>query len=71
LSHGMSLHDEDVWIGDTGATTHSTEHVKHTFNHHDGTTEGALMGAYGRPAEVKLVVYIPCVMEDSKGGRTI
>jgi hypothetical protein len=36
---GLSLDDPDVWIGDTGATTHTTAYINDTVNHQNSRIE--------------------------------
>jgi hypothetical protein len=57
---GLSLNDPDVWIEDTGATTHNTAYIKNAVNHRTATSWDNIVGVTGPPAEAKLIVDIPC-----------
>jgi Zinc knuckle len=47
---GLNLSNPDVWIGDTGATTHNTSCKKNTINHHKATDQDNIIGVTGVPA---------------------
>jgi hypothetical protein len=69
---GLSLNDPDVWIGDTGATTHNTAYIKNTVNHRTATSRDNIVGVTGPPAEAKLIVDILCEMNcDRKNSKFV
>jgi hypothetical protein len=60
---GLSLNDPDVWIGDTGATTHTTAYINNTVNHQNARIEDNIVGISGPPAEARKIVDIRCESE--------
>jgi hypothetical protein len=64
---GLQLLDPNVWIGDTGATTHNTAFIENTINHQAAHAKDNILGISGPPAETKTIVDIPCeVVQDGK-----
>jgi hypothetical protein len=59
---GLSLSSPDVWIGDTGATTHNTAYIAGAVNQRKATAQDNIVGVTGALAEAKTIVDIPCVV---------
>jgi hypothetical protein len=59
---GMCLASPDVWIGDTGATTHNTAYIVGAVNQRQASELDNIVGITGPPAEAKTIVDIPCEM---------
>jgi hypothetical protein len=57
---GLSINDPDVWIGDTGATTHNTAYSDCSTNHRNATALDHIVGVTGPPAEAKWIIDIQC-----------
>jgi hypothetical protein len=60
---GLSLNDPNVWIGDTGATTHNTVYACNSINHHEATKQDNIMGVTGIQAKAMTIIDIPCKLE--------
>jgi hypothetical protein len=50
---GLSLSEPNMWIGDTGATTHNTACIENTTNHCTADAKDNIVGVMGVPAEAK------------------
>ena len=61
------LMDPEKWIGDTGATTHSTAHNYATCNHRNVTPVDDVFGVTGPPAKAQTIVDIPAVIMEKNG----
>jgi hypothetical protein len=48
---GLSLLDPNMWIVNTGATTHNTACIKNMTNHHTANAKDNIVGVTGVPAE--------------------
>jgi Zinc knuckle len=57
---GLSIDDPNVWIGDTGATTHNTAYIECSTNHRNATAADHIVGVTGPPAEAKSIIDIHC-----------
>ena len=66
------LMDPEIWIGNTGATTHSTAHNHATCNHRDATPVDDVFGVTGPPAKAQTIVDILAViMEKSSENKRV
>ena len=57
---GLNLSNPDVWIGDTGATTHNTAYIEGAVNLRDASAQDDIVGVTGPPAKAKTIIDIPC-----------
>jgi hypothetical protein len=64
---GLTLNDPNVWIADTGATTHTTAYANNSINHHEATDKDDMAGFTGVSAKAKTIIDIPCKMK--RNGR--
>ena len=70
-SMGLSLSDPNVWIGDTGATTHNTAFIEKTVNHRSATSQDNIIGVAGPPVQARTIVDIRCEMTGERGVKKV
>ena len=63
----LDLMDPEVWIGDTGATTHSTAHLQYRINPCKAAESDNILGVWGPPAGAKTIMDILLVMMNCAG----
>jgi hypothetical protein len=60
---GLTLNDPNVWIADTGATTHTTAYANNSINHCEATEQDDMAGFTGVLAKAKTIIDILCEMK--------
>ena len=65
----LNLLDPEVWIADTGATTHSTAHPDHGIQPREAKESNNVMGVAGLPVEAAKIIDIPSVKINKEGHR--